>query len=42
MAEIVVNGNRFDDERDSLGAECGNTASHHGCAFTEVLSELVV
>ena len=33
-----VTGDRFDDTRDSLGAERGYTASYYGSAFNEVLS----
>ncbi len=33
-----VTDDRFDDTRDSPGAERGCTASYHGCALTEVLS----
>jgi hypothetical protein len=42
VAEIVVDGDCLDDAGNSLGAKGGDAASHHGCAFTEVLTQVVV
>ena len=42
VAKVVIDSDCLNDARDSLGAECGDAASHHGCAFAEVLTQSII
>ena len=42
MAKVVIDFDCLDDASDSLGAEGGDAASHHGSGFAEIAAQLVV
>ena len=42
MAEIVIDGDGFDDARNGFGTEGGDARRHYRSAFLEVLAQRVV
>jgi hypothetical protein len=42
VAEIVKYGDCPGDASDRFGAQSGDTASHHSCAFAEILTQSII